>query len=134
MLILLFIFLSSCKTTPKPVDQSKLDDARWELRYSMLMDDYEKALPKAKQLAEFGYKDAQLILAALLLKDIKTDQELIEGMAWLNVACESQTKECLDLREDLLGLIKDMNKQEIEERTAELRMLYGIKVKKTVIN
>ncbi len=133
-ILILCVILASCATNPKYEKKTIFEEARQEMHYAVRMKDYKKALPKAKMLAEEGYKDGQFVFASLLLSGEFVKQDIVEGAAWLNVACESEIKDYLDFREKIFRAFKGHFKEVIEKRTAELIVKYGMKAKNIVCN
>ncbi len=96
-----------------------------ELKYELISENYTRAYTLAIKLAKLGDKEAQFFLAKLLLNGQGVQRDTLEGLSWLNVACESRSKKCLHLQQKVAPLAKG-HQTSLEQRTKKLTSLYGM--------
>jgi TPR repeat protein len=91
---------------------------------------YQQAFEYLSQLAPWGYKDSQYILAFMFLKGQHVQQSTLVGMGWLAVAAESGIKQWTMLYQQLYQSASEQQQRQFEKVAEVFIQRYGMKTQR----
>lgn len=91
---------------------------------------YQEAFEKLSELAAWGYKDSQYVLAFLFLKGQHVEQSTLIGMGWLAMAAESGIEDWVTLFDKLYSAASRSEKLRIDKIIEVYTAKYGMQVQR----
>jgi predicted small secreted protein len=131
LLIVSCTLLIGCKSTYSTA--TDIDSIHRQLKWGVKQyerGNYEQAFEELSPLAAWGYKDAQYAMALLFLKGDYVEQSELIGMAWLNVACESDIEQWQELYDKLLTRFPDKKRTKLTILEQDYIAKFGVKTQR----
>lgn len=87
-----------------------------------------EAFPELLRFAKYGEKFAQFAVGGLMLSGDGTEQDAVEGLAWMELATEQRTSVWLSTLNSIMSQLTEEQRQLVHTRADELRALHGVDV------